>query len=218
MARSTARKRALNTLFEADVKGQEILSLLDERIAYPGAQTPLPEYAIEIVRGVAHHRRTIDKAIGDTLNSWEVKRMPAIDRNLARMATWEIVYNDEIPAGVAIDEALALAKTLAGEETPDFLYGVLSTIEKKSDDIRQEEIQWQEERAAQAADQEADSRVSKADSADAADKDVTDVTEEKNFSDISIHDFHDASSSIPVDNNSDGYPADESGASSAQGK
>ena len=56
MARSTARKRALNTLYEADEKSQDILSLLDERIAHPGAQTPLPDYAIEIVKGVAEHR------------------------------------------------------------------------------------------------------------------------------------------------------------------
>ena len=60
MARSTARKRALNTLYEADEKSQDILSLLDERIAHPGAQTPLPDYAIEIVKGVAEHRRQID--------------------------------------------------------------------------------------------------------------------------------------------------------------
>ena len=59
MARSTARKRALNTLYEADEKSQDILSLLDERIAHPGAQIPLPDYAIEIVKGVAEHRRQI---------------------------------------------------------------------------------------------------------------------------------------------------------------
>lgn len=59
MARSTARKRALNTLYEADEKGQSILSLLDERIAEPGAQTPLPEYAIEIVRGVADRKSVV---------------------------------------------------------------------------------------------------------------------------------------------------------------
>ena len=63
MARSTARKRALNTLYEADEKSQDILSLLDERIAHPGAQTPLPDYAIEIVKGVAEHRRQIDMTL-----------------------------------------------------------------------------------------------------------------------------------------------------------
>ena len=63
MARSTARKRALNTLYEADEKGQDILSLLAERIEQPGAQTPLPDYAIEIVRGVAENLYRIDSVL-----------------------------------------------------------------------------------------------------------------------------------------------------------
>ena len=179
MARSTARKRALHTLFEADVRGQEFTDLLAERIAYPGAQTPLPDYAIEIVHGVAAHRRTIDKALGDALNSWEVKRMPAIDRNLARMATWEIVYKDEIPSGVAIDEAIALAKTYAGDDTPDLLYGVLSTVEKKAQDIRTEELQWQQERAARAAEE----------AAEAAATETAEETGVAQLSDLSITDF-----------------------------
>ncbi|MFC0265483.1 transcription antitermination factor NusB [Alloscardovia macacae] len=156
MARSTARKRAMNTLFEADIRGQEFTDLLDARIVYPGAQTPLPTYAIEIVRGVASHRRTIDKALGEALNSWEVKRMPAIDRALARMAAWEILYNEEIQAGVAIDEALSLAKKYSGEDTPDLLFGVLSTVDQKSAEILADEIAWQNERAALAAAEEAD--------------------------------------------------------------
>ena len=78
MARSTARKRALNTLYEADEKGQEIMPLLEERLVFPGAQTPLPEYAQELVRGVASHRRTIDKAIGEHSTGWDVKRMHAL--------------------------------------------------------------------------------------------------------------------------------------------
>ncbi|OTA26970.1 transcription antitermination factor NusB [Alloscardovia macacae] len=156
MARSTARKRAMNTLFEADIRGQEFTDLLDARIVYPGAQTPLPTYAIEIVRGVASHRRTIDKALGEALNSWEVKRMPAIDRALARMAAWEILYNEEIQAGVAIDEALSLAKKYSGEDTPDLLFGVLSTVDQKSAEILADEIAWQNERAALAAADEAD--------------------------------------------------------------
>ena len=110
MARSTARKRALNTLYEADEKGQSILSLLDERIAEPGAQTPLPEYAIEIVRGVADNRRDIDGLLNEHSTGWKVKRMHVVDRNILRIAVWEIVYNDDVPDKVAIDEALNLAK------------------------------------------------------------------------------------------------------------
>ena len=70
MARSTARKRALNTLYEADEKGQDFLSLLAERIEEPGAQTPLPDYAIEIVRGVADHRREIDYMLNEHSTGW----------------------------------------------------------------------------------------------------------------------------------------------------
>ena len=128
MARSTARKRALNTLYEADEKGQDILSLLDERIAEPGAQTPLPEYAVEIVRGVAEHRRDIDRMLNDHSTSWKVRRMHVVDRNILRIATWEIVYNDDVPDKVAIDEALNLAKQLCDDDAPAFIHGLLSAV------------------------------------------------------------------------------------------
>ncbi|OXN00562.1 transcription antitermination factor NusB [Bifidobacterium vansinderenii] len=138
MARSTARKRALNTLYEADEKGQDILSLLAERIEHPGAQTPLPEYAIEIVRGVAEHRKDIDSLLGECSTSWKVSRMPVVDRNIMRIAAWEIVYNDEVPAGVAIDEALSLAKTLCDAESPNFIHGLLTAVAAKSEEKPEE--------------------------------------------------------------------------------
>lgn len=128
MARSTARKRALNTLYEADEKGQDILSLLAERIAMPGAQTPLPDYAIEIVRGVAEHRRQIDRTLDEHSTRWKVKRMGVVDRNILRIAAWEILFNDEVPDKVAIDEALGLAKTLCDDDAPSFIHGLLSAV------------------------------------------------------------------------------------------
>ena len=97
MARSTARKRALNTLYEADEKGQDFLSLLAERIEEPGAQTPLPDYAIEIVRGVADHRREIDYMLNEHSTGWKVRRMAVVDRNILRIAAWEIMFNDDVP-------------------------------------------------------------------------------------------------------------------------
>ena len=116
MARSTARKRALNTLYEADEKGQDILSLLAERIEQPGAQTPLPDYAIEIVRGVAEHIAAIDAMLDEHSTGWKVKRMGVVDRNILRIAAWEIMFNDDVPNMVAIDEALSLAKTLCDDD------------------------------------------------------------------------------------------------------
>ncbi|PST49097.1 transcription antitermination factor NusB [Bifidobacterium callitrichos] len=128
MARSTARKRALNTLYEADEKGQDILSLLQERIETPGAQTPLPEYAIEIVRGVAEHLSEIDAALDQHSTGWKVNRMGVVDRNILRIAAWEILFNDDVPDKVAIDEALSLAKTLCDDDSPAFIHGLLSAI------------------------------------------------------------------------------------------
>lgn len=135
MARSTARKRALNTLYEADEKSQDILSLLDERIAHPGAQTPLPDYAIEIVRGVAEHRRLIDSTLDGHSTGWKVRRMGVVDRNILRIAVWEILFNDEVPDKVAIDEALALAKTLCDDDSPAFIHGLLSAVCADKDSI-----------------------------------------------------------------------------------
>lgn len=136
MARSTARKRALNTLYEADEKSQDILSLLDERIAHPGAQTPLPDYAIEIVRGVAQHRRLIDNTLDEHSTGWKVRRMGVVDRNILRIAAWEILFNSEVPDKVAIDEALALAKTLCDDDSPAFIHGLLSAVCAGKDSVR----------------------------------------------------------------------------------
>lgn len=128
MARSTARKRALNTLYEADEKGQDILSLLDERIKEPGAQTPLPEYAVEIVRGVAERLDEIDAMLDERSTGWKVARMAVVDRNILRIAAWEILFNPDVPDKVAIDEALGLSKTLCDDESPAFIHGLLSAV------------------------------------------------------------------------------------------
>ena len=136
MARSTARKRALNTLYEADEKGQDILSLLAERIEQTGAQTPLPEYAIEIVRGVAEHIAAIDSTLDEHSTGWKVKRMGVVDRNILRIAAWEIMFNDDVPNMVAIDEALGLAKTLCDDESPAFIHGLLSAVSADADAVQ----------------------------------------------------------------------------------
>ena len=158
MARSTARKRALNTLYEADEKSQDFLSLLEERKARPGAQTPLPAYAVTIVEGVAEHRRDIDGALQTHSTRWPLSRMHAIDRNILRIAAWEMLYNSEVPDKVAIDEALSLAKTLSDADAPAFIHGVLSALEQEKNDhqARRE----QAGRIAALADAEADVDVS----------------------------------------------------------
>ncbi|BDR52704.1 N utilization substance protein B [Bombiscardovia nodaiensis] len=130
MARSTARKRALNTLYEADEKGQDIASLLQERIAHPGAQTPLPQYAIDLVQGVADHYSTINQTIDEHSTRWPLSRMAVVDRNILRIAVWEMLYNPEVPSKVAIDEAISLAKSLSESDSPAFIHGLLSAVER----------------------------------------------------------------------------------------
>ena len=137
MARSTARKRALNTLYEADEKGQDILSLLAERIEHPGAQTPLPDYAIEIVRGVADHRADIDGVLNLRSTSWKVGRMAVVDRNILRIGAWEILFNDDVPDKVAIDEALTLAKSFSDADAPGFIHGLLSAVCSEEKPLRE---------------------------------------------------------------------------------
>ena len=158
MARSTARKRALNTLYEADEKSQDFLSLLEERKARPGAQTPLPAYAVTIVEGVAGHRQHIDDALEAHSTRWPLSRMHAIDRNILRIAAWEMLYNPDVPDKVAIDEALSLAKTLSDADAPSFIHGVLSALEQEKDEhqARRE----QADRIAALADAEADADAS----------------------------------------------------------
>lgn len=127
MARSTARRRALTTLYEADVKDADILDLLALREKTPGTQEPLPQYARDLVTGVADHYKRINGLLNQHA-SRRVSQMHIIDRNILRLGAWEIIYNDEIPPKVAIDEAVHLAKKFSDENVPGFIHAVLSAI------------------------------------------------------------------------------------------
>ena len=199
MARSTARKRALNTLYEADEKSQDFLSLLEERKARPGAQTPLPAYAVTIVEGVAEHRRDIDEALQTHSTRWPLSRMHAIDRNILRIAAWEMLYNSEVPDKVAIDEALSLAKTLSDADAPAFIHGVLSALEQEKDEHQAR--RQQADRIAALADAEADADVSD----DESDKAKAEVASAESVSSGDAHADSDSESatSRPEDGGSD---------------
>ena len=199
MARSTARKRALNTLYEADEKSQDFLSLLEERKARPGAQTPLPAYAVTIVEGVAGHRQHIDDALQAHSTRWPLSRMHAIDRNILRIAAWEMLYNPDVPDKVAIDEALSLAKTLSDADAPSFIHGVLSALEQEKDEHQAR--RQQTDRIAALADAEADADVSD----DESDKAKAQVASAESVSSGDVHADSDSESatSRPEDGGSD---------------
>ncbi|WP_127127705.1 transcription antitermination factor NusB [Georgenia sp. SYP-B2076] len=131
-ARSKARRRALDVLFEADQKGEErsqdLLALLAERKQVTVAQGAFPAYAAEIVEGVAAHRVEIDELLRTYSEGWSLERMPGVDRGILRLGVWEILYNDDVPDAVAIDEAVQLAADLSTDESPSFVNGLLGRI------------------------------------------------------------------------------------------
>ncbi len=127
-ARTKARKRALDVLFEAEQRAVDPAVLLADRIAQPGTETALPQYSVDIVEGVLGRRDRIDEVLETYSHGWTLERMPAVDRALLRIATWEILFNDEVPDPVAIDEAVELATGLSTDESPSFINGLLARI------------------------------------------------------------------------------------------
>lgn len=127
-ARTKARKRALDVLFEADQRGVEPVTLLAQRIADSGAETALPQYSVEIVEGVVAQQERIDELLATHAHGWTIERMPAVDRGLLRIGTWEVLFNDDVPDAVAVDEAVELARSLSTDESPAFVNGLLGRI------------------------------------------------------------------------------------------
>ena len=127
-ARTKARKRALDVLFEADQRGLDPVTLLADRIAHPGTESSLPQYSVDLVEGVIERQDRIDELLATHAHGWTIDRMPAVDRALLRIGTWEILFNDDVPDAVAVDEAVELARSLSTDESPQFVNGLLGRI------------------------------------------------------------------------------------------
>ena len=124
--RAKARKRALDILFEADLRGDEPLETLAART--DRAEPPVREYTAELVQGVVRHRGEIDRRISACMSrSWTIDRMPRVDRAAARIAVYEIDFS-EVPDPVAVAEAVALVSELSTDESPGFLNGLLAAV------------------------------------------------------------------------------------------
>ena len=128
-ARRKARKRALDVLYEADLRSEPIQKVLASALGRiePPPPAHLP-YAVSLVEGVAAHVDRIDELISSYAEGWTLERMPVIDRNLARIAVYELLYVDEIDDAVAISEAVELAKQMSTDDSPRFLNGILARI------------------------------------------------------------------------------------------
>lgn len=127
-ARSKARKRALDVLFEADQRGRDAAEVLRERIVQPGTEASLPQYSVDIVEGVLAEQARIDELLSTYSQGWVLDRMPAVDRAALRIGAWELLYNEEVPDAVAVDEAVELVRALSTDESPGFVNGVLGRL------------------------------------------------------------------------------------------
>lgn len=125
--RREAREEALSFLYETELTGDPVGPTLD------GREIPLEPYAVEIITGVDADRAVLDDLIGRNLTGWTIRRMPIVDRVIARMAAWELSSRPDVPTGVVLSEAVELATQYSGEESPRFLNGVLRTI---ADEVR----------------------------------------------------------------------------------
>jgi transcription antitermination protein NusB len=125
-ARTKARKRALDILFECELRGIPLVETLRQRMA--ASDPPVSEYAAELVEGVAAHRSEIDDLLGRYSQGWTLARMPAVDRNILRLGAFEVLYRDDVPDQVAVSEAVGLARDLSTDESPPFVNGLLAAV------------------------------------------------------------------------------------------
>ncbi|AUZ34879.1 transcription antitermination factor NusB [Arthrobacter sp. PGP41] len=127
-ARGKARNRALDVLFEAEQRSVSAFDVIRSR--REKTDQVINPYTIEIVEGVLSQKTAIDEFLETYSQGWSLERMPSVDRIILRIGTWELLYNDDIPDGVAVSEAVALAKTLSTDESPQFINGLLGRLQQ----------------------------------------------------------------------------------------
>jgi N utilization substance protein B len=125
-ARTKARKRAVDVLYEADLRRSDPLAVLRDRVA--DGNPPVPEHSVRLVEGVVEQQTRIDELIEAHASGWSLDRLPDVDRAILRMAVYELLWVDDVPDAVVIDEAVELAKTLSTDDSPAYVNGVLGGI------------------------------------------------------------------------------------------
>lgn len=132
-ARSKARKRALDTLYAAEMRSQDVVATLEAAIAE--GEGPTNPYTETLVRGVTEHRERIDELLGQYSQGWTLDRMPAVDRTALRIGAFELLYSDDVPHAVAVAEAVALVRDLSTDDSPAFVNGVLGSMLRDRDSL-----------------------------------------------------------------------------------
>ena len=127
-ARTKARKRALDLLFEAEQRKVNAADLLRERLAAPVTEAPLSEFTADLVTGVVEHWTQVDELISTYSQGWTLDRMPAVDRAILRLGAYEVLYSTDVPEVVAISEWVGLATELSTDDSPRFVNGLLGRL------------------------------------------------------------------------------------------
>jgi N utilization substance protein B len=125
-ARSKARKRAVDVLYEAAQRGGDPIATLRERLAQ--SDPPVPEYAVTLVEGVVAHQARIDELLATYAEQWTLERMPPVDLAVLRIGAYELLWRDDVPDAVAIAEAVELAGSLSTDESAGFVNGLLGRL------------------------------------------------------------------------------------------
>ena len=125
-SRSKARKAALDLLYESDIRKASVADLLFKRITEMDYEAR--EFTKELISGIDSNRRKIDELIATYAQGWDMDRMPVLDRNILRLAIFELLWSKTVPEAVAISEALELATSLSTEESSKYINGVLSKV------------------------------------------------------------------------------------------
>ncbi|MBM3691599.1 MAG: transcription antitermination factor NusB [Actinobacteria bacterium] len=125
-ARHKARKRALDVLYESEIKNLPISEIWQQRTTEEGTTTN--PYTEQLVLGIALNLDAIDQKITQVSTGWRLERMSPVDRSLIRIAAYEILFRADVDIAVAINESVLLAKEISSEEAPSFINGVLGAI------------------------------------------------------------------------------------------
>ncbi|HEY0471827.1 MAG TPA: transcription antitermination factor NusB [Kribbella sp.] len=125
-ARSKARKRALDVLYESEIRGLPVGGTLADRVA--DNDPPVNEFTVALVEGVSKHIEAIDELLSTHSVGWSLDRMPAVDRNILRIGVYELLFDEQVPDVVAVSEAVAMARDLSTDESPAFVNGLLARL------------------------------------------------------------------------------------------
>ncbi|WP_020658108.1 transcription antitermination factor NusB [Amycolatopsis benzoatilytica] len=135
ISRRQARRRAVEMLYEAAQRGVDPVTLLADRVGAVEVD-PIADYTVTVVEGVTAHRERIDELLAEHSQGWTLERMPPVDLAVLRVGVYEILWAEDVPDAVAIDEAVGVAKELSTDDSPRFVNGVLGRIGTIADRLR----------------------------------------------------------------------------------